>query len=197
MMILMPSLCSCSIAPGVDSLIGSATAIMPAARLSIATKIAVCPCCCSSAAFASSFSKSTMPRERRNCGLPTSTRRPFTWPVTPPPVVDSKSVTTGGFTPRSLAPFTIAAASGCSLFCSTDAAAASSSCSETESAGTMVVRRGRPSVSVPVLSTTSVRLFPSAPSLQLFLSARRLARRVPLQPLPTSASRDQARRGRR
>ena len=57
---------------------------------------------------------------------------------------------------RASAPRTIAAASGCSLARSSAAAARRTSASFTPSAQVTDVSSGRPSVSVPVLSTTSV-----------------------------------------
>ena len=54
--------------------------------------------------------------------LPTITARPAMTPATPPAVTERKSFTASRAIPCSFAPWTIAAASGCSLFCSSDAA---------------------------------------------------------------------------
>ena len=59
---------------------------------------------------------------------------------------------------RSRAAATIAPATGCSLTCSTLAAICSNWLSSTPATGAIAVRRGRPSVSVPVLSMTTVSM---------------------------------------
>ena len=74
-------------------------------------------------------------------------------------MTDSNSLTAIGATPRSVAAARIACASGCSLDTSRPAAAASTSLSLTPAAAVMPTTRGLPSVSVPVLSTTSVSTF--------------------------------------
>jgi len=83
------------LAPGVESLIESATANSPANCPSTATSIAVCPCdaraatshVCGAAAPPVSLRTS---RSRRNCSLPTNTCRPPTFAATPRPVTDWK-----------------------------------------------------------------------------------------------------------
>jgi len=71
-------------------------------------------------------------------------------------VTDPKPVAPGTARPRSRAPATIAAASGCSLSDSAAATSASSSSSPQRPAGLTSVRTGRPAVIVPVLSSTTV-----------------------------------------
>ena len=93
--------------------------------------------------------------------LPRATCRPPTVPVTPAPVSDSKLDAAAGGIPRSRAPAMIAAARGCSLPVSSPAERRSTSSSEIPAAARTVTSRGRPSVSVPVLSTTRVSAFSS------------------------------------
>lgn len=98
----------------------------------------------------------------------------------PPPVTDSNPATAGMATPRSFAPWRTERASGCSLCCSTPAAKRRTSTSVNDGAGTHSVSFGRPSVSVPVLSTTTVSTFSNLSSTSAFLT------RIPsLAPRPT------------
>ena len=71
--------------------------------------------------------------------------------------------------PRASAALTIAAASGCSLARSTLAARRRISASLKPSAATTAVTAGLPSVSVPVLSTTSVSIRSMRSSASAFL----------------------------
>ena len=152
----MPSPCSAAIASGVDALIGSATPSSPAARPSTATNITVCPCARSSAAAAASSPTATpsavqqrrvaerRPRARRPCrARPCRCRSESPLPARPPARAPARRAT-------------IAAASGCSLRVSRLAARRSTSSSSNPGAATTRTSRGLPSVSVPVLSTTSV-----------------------------------------
>ena len=82
---------------------------------------------------------------------------------------ESKSVASASASPRSLAARTMASASGCSLARSRLAARRSSSASSNARRGWMAVTAGRPSVSVPVLSTTSVSIFSKRSSASAFL----------------------------
>src|SRR5438309_1283552 len=91
--------------------------------------------------------------------LPRATAWPPTRATTPLPVTERKSSAATGLMPRASAPSTMAAASGCSLPTSTLAARRSTSPSSASATGTTARRRGRPSVSVPVLSTTRVSTF--------------------------------------
>ena len=79
-----------------------------------------------------------------------------TRPCTPWPVMDSNSAKGSRARFRSRAAARMAAASGCSLDCSSEAAMRSTSCSVKVPTGTILTTRGFPSVSVPVLSMTSV-----------------------------------------
>ena len=81
---------------------------------------------------------------------------------------------------RSFAAATMAAASGCSLACSTLAARRSTSASSKPCAATISTTFGLPSVSVPVLSTTSVSTF----SMRSSASALRISTPA-LAPRPT------------
>jgi hypothetical protein len=100
--------------------------------------------------------------------LPRDTAWPSTRPTTPLPVTDRKSSAATGLMPRASAPSTIAAASGCSLPTSTLAARRSTAPSDTSAAGMTARRRGRPSVRVPVLSTTRVSTFSRISSASAF-----------------------------
>ena len=74
----------------------------------------------------------------------------------------------------------MAAASGCSLDRSRLAASGRISASDQPAAGTIAITRGLPSVSVPVLSTTSVSTF----SIRSSASAELISTPAPA-PLPT------------
>ena len=82
--------------------------------------------------------------------------------------------------PRSLAAATMAAASGCSLATSTLAANFKTAASSKPCAATMATTFGLPSVSVPVLSTTSVSTFSRRSSASAFLMST-----PPWAPRPT------------
>ena len=132
-------------------------------------------------------SRPWLPARRARCPrscirprLPSATAWPSTVPVTPLPVTDWKSAGSASGRPRSRAAATIAAASGCSLDRSRLAASGSSSASDQPAAGTTAITRGLPSVSVPVLSTTSVSTF----SRRSSASAERISTPAPA-PLPT------------
>ena len=115
----------------------------------------------------------------RSLSLPTSTSRPPTSAHTPWPVMESKAVASGRLRPRSLAPVTMADASGCSEDASTAATSVRSSCGENPGAGSTSVSEGAPLVMVPVLSSTTVS------SLCAFSSASAERIRMPfVAPLP-------------
>ena len=101
----------------------------------------------------------SMPSSARYGAVPSTTFVPPTMPIAPLPVGASKSRTGSRAVPRSLAAFTMAAASGCSLACSTLAARRRSSASSWPSAARREVTTGLPCVKVPVLSTISVSTF--------------------------------------
>ena len=100
--------------------------------------------------------------ERRSAGPRPCRARPC-------PTGESKSLTGAVAMPRGSAAATMASASGCSLARSTLAARRSSSRSSKPGAGTIAVTAGLPSVSVPVLSTTSVSTFSMRSSASAFL----------------------------
>ena len=100
----------------------------------------------------------------------------------PCPVSDSKAAAACTSTPRSRAAATTADARGCSLACSTAPASASTPDSVNGGTATTPVTRGRPSVSVPVLSTTRV----STPSRRSSASAFLISTPAPApRPVPT------------
>ena len=100
----------------------------------------------------------------RRRALPTATSSPWTFPVIPLPVMEVKSVAVPILVPRSLAPLTIACASGCSLAFSKAAAGPRRVWMSKPWKGSTVISFGLPSVRVPVLSTTSVSIFSSVSS---------------------------------
>ena len=102
-------------------------------------------------------------------GFPISTFLPSTVPLTPPPVWEVKSSVSARSRFCSLACFTMARASGCSLLISSDAAAASSSSSAIPSATARSVTLGCPAVSVPVLSVMRTSTFSIRSSASAFL----------------------------
>ncbi len=85
-----------------------------------------------------------------------SSSRPSTVARTPLPVIESNVITRASSMPRSLAPATMALASGCSLSTSAEATRRSSSVSSWPPTGTTSVSSGLPRVMVPVLSSTTV-----------------------------------------
>ena len=144
-----------STASAVLALIGSATARRPATAPSTAANSTVCPSARSVSARSARVLAPT-PCSSSSFRLPSATARPATRPRTPRPVDDSKDSAGSWGTPRDSAPRTIAAASGCSLLRSSAAASARSDDSSKPGAGSTPTSCGRPSVSVPVLSTTRV-----------------------------------------
>ena len=155
MTMAMPSAFSASSACAALSFTGSAMAMMPATLPSMATKIAVAPSPRSVSACGSSdcVAMSSSPRNR---ALPSTTRRRSTMPIAPLPTGESKPRTAASSIFRSAAASTTALPSGCSLPRSTLAASRSTSVSSKPSATLTATTFGLPSVSVPVLSTTSV-----------------------------------------
>ncbi len=150
---------------------GSATVRNPAALPSTAINITDFPSSCSVNADSSIISRPMIFSSCRNADFPILTSRPSTVPATPPPVTERKSDAFARTTPRSLAPCTIAAASGCSLPCSNDAANNKISCAANPPAGRISISLGLPSVSVPVLSITSVSTFSSRSSVSAFFTS--------------------------
>src|SRR3954463_6337712 len=119
-----PSCPSSLSAADVVGLTGSAIAITAASLRSTARKMAVAPSARSRSA-SPSRSAVSIPSSWRNFALPRRPRRPSTTPTAPLPVGESNSDTADIGSPRSRAEATIAAASGCSLACSTLAASRS------------------------------------------------------------------------
>ena len=151
----IPSACSARMASGVLSLIGSATPSSPTGMPLAATNTMVWPSPRRASARSASGPSAT-PRSFMSARFPSATARPSTVPRTPFPVTPSNPETLARATPRTSLPCTIAAASGCSLPRSSVAARRSSVPSSNPAAGSTVTSLGLPSVSVPVLSTTSV-----------------------------------------
>ena len=151
---------SAATAADASGLSTSATATMPSSRPPSARKITVLPSRASESARASSAATST-PRIFINRRLPRKIRPFGPRPWMPCPGTLANSVTGGIARPRSFARVTIASASGCSEPCSRAPASASTSSSVSTivlaaAAGTTSVTTGRPTVSVPVLSKTTV-----------------------------------------
>ena len=102
------------------------------------------------------------PRASISVRLPSSTRPSAAIASIPWPGTVVNSLIGGNATPRSLARVTIASPSGCSDPCSAAAASARTSSdpgpgsADVESAEITSVTAGRPTVSVPVLSNTTV-----------------------------------------
>ena len=147
----MPRAWRAATAAGAPSLRVSATATTPAGCPSTATSIAVLPSA-ASRSWAASRTAASTPNASSSRRLPTSTGRPSTRAITPWPVTDSNPSTSGTASPRSVAPATIAAASGCSEARSTPATAARRRSSPPSVTGMTSVRAGTPRVRVPVLS---------------------------------------------
>ena len=112
-----PSRRSAASASGVVALIGSATPSRPAARPSTATNITVCAVAAAALGAAVSDSSSRRrcrdPRAARDCRARPRARRPCRARPCRSPTRSRRPLR--GATPRSRAPATIAAASGCSL----------------------------------------------------------------------------------
>ena len=104
----------------------------------------------------------------RNLALPSTTRRPSTMPSAPLPAGGSKPRPSRAQIPRAAAVRTTARASGCSLAARRSLQAATPVCVEARRRNDAVTC-GLPSVSVPVLSTTSVSTFSMRSSASAFL----------------------------
>ena len=104
--------------------------------------------------------------------MPRATAWPRTFATTPRPGRASNSSGSGATTPRAAAPATMAAASGCSLGFSTEAARRRSCRSTTpeEGSGSTATSPGLPSVRVPVLSTARVSTSRSTSMAAAFLN---------------------------
>ena len=116
-----------------------------------------------------------MCRDSNSLGFPSATSWPSIRPTTPWPVIDWNASTLGSWIFFSTAPATMAAAKGCSLARSSAAAKRRSSVSSipgppAELEANRVISFGFPSVSVPVLSTTSVSTFSMTSSASAFFT---------------------------
>ena len=134
----MPRACKASTACRDSSRISSARPIAPMTAPSAMTCRMMAP-----SAFHSSLDPSALsPCSWRRFGPPTETSRPSTTAVTPTAVDARKSEAFVSSIPRDLAAATMARASGCSLSCSADAAADSTSSSVCPVTATMRERVG-------------------------------------------------------
>ena len=152
-----PKPCRRSIACRELARMGSDTATRPASIPSTATYTGVLPCAESSAACGASGA-TEMPPSCRKAALPTASVFDATTPCAPRPVMEWKRSGVVSTRPRAVAARTIASASGCSLERSSDAVHCRRSSSATGDVGTITrsVTSGFPSVTVPVLSSTTV-----------------------------------------
>ena len=155
MMTVSPARLNAASAAGVVALIGSETAIRPINWRSAARNITLAPPRRSASACAFSTIKAT-PSSAISAVLPSARRCPATRPRTPIPLDDSNLSGFMSARPRLSASATIACASGCSLPWSMLAAIVNTCSSVNPGAVTIRSNAGRPSVRVPVLSTTRV-----------------------------------------
>ncbi len=135
------------------SRMGSATATAPAGWPSTATWMMV-----------RASGTVIVSRGVTSLSLPAATLWPSTTPVTPLPVTASKSFASESSSPRDRASSIMAEASGCSDPRSSEASTRSSSSSFQPRAGTISVTAGEPTVTVPVLSSTTVSTLPARSS---------------------------------
>ena len=162
---VMPSSRSCFSASRAPSRGVSRSPMAPRSRSPLRTTMDVRPASRRfSMADAAEAPRGEMPLLPKSSALPIQTVSPPTVAVTPRPIKFSRLLAVGmGCCPKRSRPsFAIAAASGWSLKDSTATATASSSVSVTPSAVTTSVIRGRPSVSVPVLSNAIALREPSS-----------------------------------
>ena len=141
-------------APGFSA---SARVMRPRKVPSRATRMDVPPRA-AAASTATSAPLISTPWSARSAGPPTSTVAPSTTAVAPRPAMAWKSFGVPSARCRSPAARTTATPSGCSDASSTLAASRSSSSSPMPATGASSVRAGRPTVSVPVLSSTMVSI---------------------------------------
>jgi len=168
------------IASGLSGFSTSATATRPNSFPSATAYIGVLP--------SSARRSATSPNPPRSTPSDSTMRRLPAWTTTSPilarmpwPGSASKSEASSSLAPFEDAPRTMAWPRGCSEPCSADATSRSSSSSSTPSAGSASVSSGLPSVTVPVLSSTT------APILWAVSSASPLLIRMPCSaPLPVA-----------
>ena len=178
---LMPSFSSSAIASAESRFTVSATAITPSSLPSSAKKSGVLPCSESASAARLALS-GTETAELIYLALPPNRGLPMYFAVRPLPLTAEKSATSEAETPRSSPSATIALASGCSLFRSSEKAFSMSSASVTPSAGTISVTFGSPVVMVPVLSSATIFVLPADSSASPVLKSMPF---LAPRPLPT------------
>ena len=146
----------------------------------LASSDTVAPCACARCSAWASGPAGT-PSSSIQRRLPRASRAPCTVPVAPRPATACTSCASPATTPRSRAASSTARASGCALCACSAAAACSTDTSSTPGTPSIRVRRGWPSVSVPVLSkaTVSTRCAISSASASLMRMPCRAATPVP------------------
>ena len=149
-----------AMAAALSALTTSATAMTPSSDVPAAINSGVLPSSASLAAPDFISSLTATPDVSINASLPASSNVPSARAATPPPATAAKSDTGRRASPRFSASATIAPASGCSEGFSSDAAADSSVSSSMPPAHSTSVTRGLPSVTVPVLSSTTASTRP-------------------------------------
>ena len=160
----------------------SAMPMAPAHCPSTATSTGVCP---SAVSNRSASALATTPLPVQHPAVAHDTLRPPARASTPWPGVAGKTRAGYGFRPRADASARMARASGCSLADSAAAASASTSSSVQPPAVRIRTTAGRPSVSVPVLSSTTVSMRLACSSdAALFTSTPSCAPR----PMPTMSA---------
>ncbi len=170
-------------ASAASSFATSASAIAPIAAPFDATSITVLPCAERCAARSATVPIAT-PRSSIIRAEPTSATSSATRAWTPIPEMERNSLTCSGLKPLRRAASTTACPSGCSEFCSTEAATRRTVSSVWPSVATTSVTPGSPLVSVPVLSKITLSIPPATSS------ASALRMRTPIsapRPVPTSS----------
>ena len=170
-MTLSPRLCRVLMASGVVVLIGSATAISPARRPSIATPTRATVSLQLLGLVRQCINIACVPFSKQVVGTDDNLLAFGFLPKTPPPVTDSKSATDS----RNASPvlwLRVQWPGQVGAHCSVPRQPPSRNTSVSENDPTerhFRYKRGRPSVSVPVLSTTSVSTFSKVSSTSAFL----------------------------
>ena len=141
---------------GASARSGSSNDTTPTGSPSTVTQASTAP----SSAARDAAAAAQPPASVGHARLPTVTRRPSTVALTPVPAASSTSVGTLRFSPRATASATIARARTCGENCSAEAASRSTCRAVQPGATATSVPRGRPDVTVPVLSSTSVVTLP-------------------------------------
>ena len=152
-----PSQVSSATASALVGLTVSARMKTARARPSQAAATAVLPSRSASSTTAARDGSSARPRPARSIGRPTSTSRPPTRPSTPRPLRPAND-STASSGPRLAAAAAIARPAGCSEAASREPASRSASASDVPGAAVRATSDGRPRVTVPVLSSTTVSI---------------------------------------